>query len=168
MRVFKGKKGALFFTIDTIIASLIVTLTIIIVVSFYTNKPVTEDSKLVLDNFATYITSTTIRQISTQSNFIYFDPNETEQDLYVYQKISSLVHSGNTLIAAGLAQNITNVALPAHYGIAYSIDNTTIYQRQSIDDAGTTTNLTTRILTIYLNASGELIGPNSTKISVWI
>jgi len=173
--VTKEKKGAMFFTVDAMIAAIVVSITAILVISLYIQKPVTEDTFLVLNNYVDYISNTKMDTFKNQYRYIYDGQNETDVDLFVYQKIAKLEIEGNSAIATDFAKNITENVInlvPPQFGFQYYVDNNKIYQRSSGNSADfgeefTQTNISYRILTYYTNSSDEVVGPIITRITMW-
>lgn len=168
------KRGALFFTVDTMIAGIVLTLTIIMVVSMSIREPVTQDTYVTVVNYVDYLTKTQMKDFRNQYRYIYDDSNETDPNLYVYQKIYKLQVEGKGVLAQDLVRNITErieSLVPDNFGMRYTIEYASteydIYQRSTLRDSHAQTNLTTKLLTHYLDENNTLVGPAITKISIW-
>ena len=159
------KKGALFFTVDTMIAGLIFTMTVIVVLSFYVRQPIIEDTQTILENYATYVTTVKMSTFNT-NRVIYYDPIEPDPGFGVHQKILKLNVTNNNDQARGFIENFTRVVVPPQFGVQYSIDDYIIFERSSPNDEYTETNLTTKIISFYFDGT-TLIGPHITRLSVW-
>jgi len=170
----RKKRGALFFTVDTMVAGIILTLTIIMIVSMYIREPVTQDTYVSLVNYANYITTTQMKDFRNQYRYIYNDPNEEDMNFFVYQKIFKLHKEGKANIAQDLVKNISeNIEslVPDNFGISYTLNYSStefdIYRRGTSVDNFAITNLSIKILTHYLDENNTLVGPAITKISIW-
>ena len=159
------KRGALFFTVDTMIAGLIFTMTVIVVLSFYVRQPIIEDTQTIQENYATYITTVKMSTFNT-NRVIYYDSLEEDPDFSVHQKILKLNVSNQNELAEGFIDNFSKVVVPPQFGVQYAIDDYIIYERSSPNDEYTETNLTTKIITFYFDGT-TLIGPHITRLSVW-
>jgi hypothetical protein len=160
------KRGALFFTIDTMVAGIVFTLTAVIVLSLYINQPVTQDTYQALSNYISYVTDIKMESFRNVYLFIYDDHNETDPTFSVYQKIDKLEMEGKHDIAEDFVKNFTDIIVPDQFGISYYIDGTLIYERFTGREEYTTTNLSASLLTFYI-ANDTTIGPNITRVSIW-
>lgn len=159
------KRGALFFTVDTMVAGLIFTMTVIVVLSFYVRQPIIQDTQIVLNNYVTYITDVKMENFR-RNIYIYNDVNEMDPDLSVYQKILKLNVTDNNIIATGFIENFTKILVPPQFGVQYAIDDWIMFTRSTGNEEYTETNLSTNLLTYYIEGD-TLIGPKITRISIW-
>ena len=158
------KRGAIFFTIDAMIAGIIFALTVIVLLSLYVNQPVVEDTMDATQNYISYITETQMYQFRSSYKFIYDDPNESQTQFPIYQKIAWLVANGSMDNSKSFIDNFTKLVLPDQFGIQYKIDNLIIYERPSSQEIKT--NLSFRLMT-YFPADNTTYGPNITQVSIW-
>lgn len=161
-----GKRGALFFTVDTMVAGLVFTLTVIVILSMIINKPVIQDTYNTVNNYKTYITDVKMDRFRNIYRYIYDDPLESDLQFPVYQKISKLYYEGKIEIAEDFINNFTNIILPAQFGIMYKLDDEVIYLRSNGREQFARTNLTSKLLTFF-EANDTIVGPNITSISIW-
>jgi hypothetical protein len=160
-----NKRGALFFTLDTLLAGLILAFTIVLMLSLDIQEPIVQDTKRYLDNFVDYIT---IASMSEVGNTVYPYNVQTEGvfDLKVHENIHKLYYvdlnetKTQDLIRAAVANFV-----PEGRGISYTINNDTIF----IDDQNVinpTVHLSFSIITYY-RYNDEIFGPNITQVSIW-
>ncbi len=164
------KKGALFFTVDAMIAAVVLSFTAILLISFYTQEPITQDTFDVLNNYVDYITDTQMNTYSTQYRYIYSGQNDSDQNLFVYQKIAKLYLEGNTELATSFANNITENVIglvPPQFGFEYYIDENPVYRRNVGSSEYVVTNISHRILTYFTLNNNTVIGPHITRITIW-
>lgn len=164
----RGKSGAVFFTLDTLIAGLIVTVTIMLVMSIYSSRPVVEDTYHELNNFLSFLASTTMKDVRDKYQFAYDDAYEEDLELFVYQKVYKMLieDGGDTARASVLVANLTRFVVPSHLGFEYVVNDTIIYEDnlERLDYARTS--LTGRILTYYVDDSLD-IHITTTNITIW-
>ena len=156
----------MFFTVDTMMAGIVFTLTVVVVLSFFVNKPIIEDTKAYIDNYVSYITETKMIQYRTSYRFIYDDSNEPHPDLAVYQKVYVLVSNDQNETARSFINNFTRAILPDHVGVEYMIDDNLIYNRTTVPNESIRSSLSTSILTYFFNGA-SIQGPSITRITVW-
>ncbi|MFP4567795.1 MAG: hypothetical protein ACLFN8_02530 [Candidatus Woesearchaeota archaeon] len=162
-----NKKGATFFTIDTLIAGLIILVTIILVLSIFTSKPVVEDTYHDLNNYVTFLASTTMRDVRDNYQFAYNAAFEDDLDLFVYQKVYKLYLEGDVSEAHSLIANLTGFVVPHHLGFSYTVGDFEVFSRNEdlLDFAKTS--LTSRLLTFYFNESDFTTSLTTTNITIW-
>jgi len=164
------KKGAMFFTVDAMVAAIVLSITAILVISFYVQEPVTQDTFIVVNNYVDYITDTKMETFTSQYRYIYSSQNETDTDLFVYQKIAKLHMEGKTDIATNFTKNITENIIdlvPQQFSFEYYVDGTQIYQRALPNAEYAITNISHRILTYYTYENDTVVGPLVTRITIW-
>jgi len=176
-----SRKGALFFTVDSMLAGLIFVLTVMFVLSFYLQKPVVSDVQTVSNAFTNYITTTTMKDFNQRNRYLYYDANEQQPDFTVAQKVAYLKNSGKISVANSFIANITNITIPAQYGIEYVYDGSVIFSRNAAAFGTPPTNISSYVITYYINDSafnrsgiivgpgiiGPIVGPKPTTILVW-
>ena len=163
------KRGSSFFTIDAMIAGMIIVAVITSIFSFYISKPETEDVQTTLNNYVLYITQTKMKYFNEKNPLIYYDENETQPDATAIQKIAYLWDKGdseNRTKARAFIANITNRRIPKQFGFAYIYENDTLYNYSS-NSFNPTINITVNVATFYLNDTKDFIGPKLTKIRMW-
>ena len=164
----KNKRGALFFTIDTLVAAIALSLTVVILLSLFMVEPVTEDLQFQLTSYADYVMITDMRSYTTTPGHIYTVSNDTQLSLKVHEQVSLHVHSDEGGTARSFVENFTRVIVGEQFGVQYSIDGAVVYSRPLGEDTEAFMNLTTRMITYFKTDDGEIIGPNITSISLWI
>jgi len=162
-----SRKGALFFTVDSIIAGLIFVLTVMFVFSFYLQKPIVSDVQTVSNTFTDYITTTTMKDFNQRNRYLYYDANEQQPDFTVAQKVAYLKDIGKTAVANSFISNITNISIPSQYGMEYVYNDKVIFSRNATSFGTPPTNITSYVVTYYVGDSGNIVGPNPTEILVW-
>ena len=156
-----NKRGVLFFTTDTMIAALVLTMTAILVSSFFVNQPTTSDVSFQINQYSDYIRYTDMGNIDT---FVATrPPGDSEQaDLKIHEKILYLhEQEGNS---ESFVQNLSDLLVSDAFGISYSIDDSTVFKSDLGYDPEI--NLSESIMT-YFVYEDELHGPNITKVSIW-
>ena len=166
VKLIKNKKGATFFTLDTLIAGLIIIVTLILVLSIYLSKPVIEDIHHDLNNYANFITTTTMKEVRDNYHFAYNDAFEEDLELYVYQKAYKLIQEDEKEKAIGLIRDLTTYTFPNHIGIEYAVGDEIIYFANEQRRGLAKSSITTRILTFYVE-DNENVELTTTNITVW-
>lgn len=166
-RKLNSRKGALFFTVDSIIAGLIFVLTVMFVFSFYLQKPAVSDVQTVSNAFTNYITTTTMKDFNQRNRYLYYDENETQPDFTVAQKVAYLTDTGKIAIAKSFVSNITNITIPSQYGMSYIYNNSVVFSRNAAILGTPLTNISAYVVTYYSGDNGVLVGPKPTAILVW-
>ncbi len=166
--VFRGrKKGALFFTVDTILAAITFTFTVIVIFSFFISAEITEDVYVILNNYNEYVINTKMETFITSYRDVYTDARSAKPDLAVYEQVAYLENTGQRGVAESFIFNVTRTIVPEHFGFMYSVDGSVIY----VNDAGIVepiTNISTILLTYFVDIDGVVQGPNTTRISIWV
>jgi hypothetical protein len=160
-----NKKGSLFFTIDTLIAGFILTLLVLLLMSFITSSPVVEDTKFVLDEYSNHILTTEMRSVSI---FVYTLGTQRPdiRNLKIHEKIALLANTDRLNIAQSFLNNLTPRIVQEGHGISYFVDDILIYESIKNPEFEQKIELTTKFMTYFLYQD-ELIGPNITTIKVW-
>ena len=168
--LFKRKSGAVFFTLDTLIAGLIVLVTIILIFSIYSSRPAAEDTFHELNNYMSFISSTTLREVREEYYNWYEVPplSSDDLDLYVHQKVYKMFLDNDTVNASHLVGNLSLVIIPAHFGFEYVVNDSVIFlmNNHTREHELEKTSITNRILTFYINES-DYIHLTTTNITVW-
>ena len=165
-RIFKSRRGAIFSTLDTLIAGLIIVVTLILVLSIYTSRPVVEDTYHDLSNYMNFLTSTTMRAVRDNYDTAYQNPHEQDLDLYIYQKVYKLYLEDNLDEARSLVGNLSTIIIPAHMGFRYDVADETIFSMNTQRYSVATTSVTNRLLTFVVNDTGS-VHITTTNITVW-
>ncbi len=167
---FQGgkKRGAIFFTVDTMIAAITFTLTVVVIYSFFIADSVTEDAQVVLNNYNDYLINTKMESFLTSYRDVYTDARNAKPDLVVYEQIAYLQNTGRSSSASSFAENITFRILPDHFGFQYMLDDTVVYTRSLVGGDRPSMNISTVILTYFIDKDNNVQGPNVTRISVWV
>ncbi len=157
-----NKKGVIFFTADTMIAALVLAMTIIILLSFYINQPISSDVLFLLNEYEDYVLYTDMKNIDS---IIYTPPPEESEigGLKVHEKIL-LLHRNNSVESEQFVSDLSDMLISDVYGISYSLDDEVVFKRGIHDEV--VINLSKNILT-YFVYEDEIYGPNITKVSIW-
>jgi hypothetical protein len=165
--IIRDKKGATFFTLDTMIAGFVILVTIILVMSVYTSKPVVEDTYYELNNYMQFLSSTTMRDVRDNYQFAYSNSFERDLDSYVYQKVYKLYLEDNMSEATRLIGNLTGFVVPEHLGFEYAVGSDVVYATNVDQRKFAKTSLTSRLITYYFNESDSSIKLTTTNVTVW-
>jgi hypothetical protein len=170
MGVKRVRKGVMFFTVDALIAGVILTLTVAFLLSFVLNKPATTDAKFYLNSVTDYITHTEMYQFNGSYKFVYYDSAESNPSMPIYQKILLMKSSSKYALVnvSDFVKNFSLLILPEHVGLRYELDNVLIYSRHEDRVSDAKMSLTTSLLTYALDENNVLYGPSVTKITVWV
>ncbi len=162
------KRGVMFFTVDALMAGVIFTFTVVLLLSFLLKVPISTDAKYYLDGYVDYVTTTKMSQYRVTSR-IYYDQNERNPNMLVYQKILLMKGRGysNETIYSFL-DNISGFILPRHIGVEYKLDDEIIYSRHADTIDGASIYLTTDLLTFVIDENNVMYGPNITTVTVWV
>jgi hypothetical protein len=169
-----NKRGGYFFVLDVFIASAIIVLTLIIIFSSRVNTPPSETSYRIAEDFMGFLTTTEIRDISnpykvnlTKGGFI----NDTRLNLVQVLAVLNYTHAKNSTgqsFASCFLESISNGVVPAKYGMNYSIDGTSIYERNPETYPAANLVLSSRRVTFFrINAQG-LYGPVISEVKIWV
>ena len=164
------KRGASFFTIDAMIAGLILVAAITTLFSTYINKPEIEDVQTVLINYVEYITTTKMNYFNKINPAIYYDENEKHPDYTINQKVAYLWDSEDETLrnkSKSFVKNFTDTIVPKQFGVKYIYEDTVIYNHTIAPDEQPIINLTINIATFYINDTKDLVGPKTTKVILW-
>jgi hypothetical protein len=165
----QDKKGVMFFTVDALMAGVIFTLTVVLLLSFILNTPKSIDAKYYIEGYISYVTSTSMKELSNNYKFVYYDPLEKNQDLMVYQKVLLMKNGAySDEFITSFVENFTSFVVPAHVGVEYSIDGEVIYSRHTDRIDGASIYLSNSILTFAIDENNVMYGPNITKLTVWV
>lgn len=164
-RIFKNKSGAVFFTLDTLIAGLIIVVTLILVLSIYSSRPVIEDTYHDLNNYMNFLTRTTMKDVRDNYDSAYKNPFEEDLDLYVYQKVYKLYLQGNETEARNLVGNLSPIIIPSHMGFEYAVGDDVVFRMNENRLSVARTSITNRLLTFVVNDS--VVHLTTTNITVW-
>lgn len=165
--IIRDKRGATFFTLDTLIAGFIILVTIILIMSIHTSKPVVEDTYYELNNYMQFLSSTTMREVRDDYQFAYSDSFERDLDSYVYQKAYKLYLEGNESQARSLIGNLTGFIIPEHLGFEYVVGDVVLYVMNENQRKFAKTSLTNRLITYYYNESDSSIQLTTTNVTIW-
>jgi hypothetical protein len=170
MGVRRERKGVMFFTVDALIAGVIFVLTVSFLLSFLLNKPQTTDIQFYLNGYSDYIINTKMEQFTGNYDFVYYDPDEPNPSLAVYQKVLLMTESGRYPFSTvqSFVQNFSGVLIPEHVGVEYKIDSRVIYSRHADRVGDAKVLLTTSMLTFAVDENNAVYGPNVTTITVWV
>lgn len=165
-KIFKSKKGVTFFTLDTLFAGMIILITIILVLSIYSSRPSAENAFHELNNYMSFLSSTTMRDV--RDNYPVSVPLGLEEDLdlFVYQKFYKLHEEGEEEILKSLLEDLTSFIIPLHIGFEYAIDEEAIYVLNNNTRNFAKASLTNRLLTYYVDNESN-VNWNVTRITVW-
>jgi hypothetical protein len=170
MGVKRMRKGVMFFTVDALIAGVILTLTVAFLLSFFVEKPMATDAKFYLDGYTDYVVNTQMSKFTSKYNGVYTDPEEPNPSLPIYQKV--LLMTSNQKYSFTTTQsfvaNVTNIVIPEHVGVEYKIDDVIIYSRHADRLPKAKMLLTNSMLTFAVDENNVIYGPNVTKITVWV
>lgn len=160
-----NKRGALFFTLDTLIAGMILSLTIVLALNLSVDGPRLDDTKKSLDNLHDYLLFTDMSQVG-QIIYPYNVQNEGVATLKAHEQIHNLyVVQGNDTKAQSFITNIVRNIIPEGRGISYTLNNNTIYlDNQNV--VNPRINISMNLLTYYRH-NDEVFGPNITRITIW-
>ncbi|MGV8168924.1 MAG: hypothetical protein ACP5N3_02605 [Candidatus Nanoarchaeia archaeon] len=168
MRTVGGKRGVLFFTVDALIAGVILTLTVILLLSFLLKTPYSVDAKYYIDGYSDYILNTKMNQFRGNYQFVYYDPNEPTPNIYVYEKILYMQYNGYpSATITSFIENFTSITLPEHVGVEYKLGNDVLYSRHTNRINDSDIYLSQSIFT-FVADENTIYGPNVTKITIWV
>jgi hypothetical protein len=169
----KNKKGVMFFTVDALMAGVIFTFTVVLLLSFMLKVPVSVDAKYYLDEYTDYVSNTKMSQFKSTSK-IYYDAQEQNPDMLIYQKILLMKYNGySDATITSFVENFSSFVLPKHIGVEYKLDDVIIYSRNGTGAGEISINksdiyLSTSILTFVVDENNVLYGPNVTRLAVWV
>lgn len=170
-----NKKGALFFTLDILIALTIIVSVFIVLGSTDVLSTPTGQVKSQLVDYTDFFYETTVVDANTNFNYTYSAPEfnafsqSRRAQSSLFQEVSYEYHNNLGSRGSETVQNLTAIILPSTYSIEYKIDNTTIYSNIRTEKDEAQVHLTQRLITLTENrATEELIGPNTTEINIWI
>ncbi|MCF7871428.1 hypothetical protein K9L97_00155 [Candidatus Woesearchaeota archaeon] len=160
------KKGASFFTVDAMIAGVIIIAAITLILAATISRPKIESTQQILNNYIDYITNTKIDYYNKKNRVIYYNPNEPHPEFTITQKIAYLVDNDQTETATSFIKNFSKLTIPKQISFRYIYENQTIYTQEN-EIITPTINLTTNIPTFYINDEGQYQGPKLTQIQIW-
>lgn len=159
-----NKRGGVFFSLDAILASIILLMTSLVILSFFLSGPVSSDARAQLDVLSSYIF---INKIENINPTIYNIGSERDLgDLYVHEMIALLVQRNEEEKVQNFIENIDNFLLLESYGILYELEDNTVYYRPREPLNKATTNISTSFLTYFIY-DDSAYGPLETKVTIW-
>ncbi|MFT4261463.1 MAG: hypothetical protein ACMXX9_03450 [Candidatus Woesearchaeota archaeon] len=159
-----NKRGALFFTLDTLIAGIILSLTIVLALNLSVDGPRLDDTQANLQNLYDYLMFTDMDAVGLI--YEYDAQNEGVGSLKVHEQIHNLyINQGNETKANDFIRNIVRQIIPEGRGISYTLNNDTIFlDNQNVINPRI--NISMNLLTYY-RYNDEVFGPNITRITIW-
>lgn len=166
--VTKSKKGGIFFTLDAVMAGIVLLMTSLVILSFFSSGPVSSDARVQLDLFGSYIHNTYMEDVDPT---IYNLPEDSPyEDLRVHEMIAHLNQESKEENLSTLLTGLDELLLLKSYGVSYKIDNDLIYERRRQPDVDPITNISTSFLTFNeITAAKSFInfGTKNTTITIW-
>lgn len=165
-----NKRGAIFFTIDTLIAGLIILVTIILALSIHSSKPVVEDMYHELNRLVSFLSSNTMRDVRDRYSFAYVYSSDEDLELTIYEMVYKLYLEQGVDSARALVANMSSIVVPSHVGVVYSVGDVVIYSTNQERFSFARSSITNRLLTYYVNSSSEDFDVllTTTNITVWV
>lgn len=147
-------------------ASLIITLALMLLLSIYFSRPVVEDVQHEVSNFANFVTSTTMRDIRDEYQAVYdvVDVEGRDLDLFVYQMAFKMAEE-NCSDAREFIGALSLFIVPPQINVEYSVGGCSHFQGH-MQERGLARSVVNRnILTFYVNDSDLKMA--STNITMW-
>lgn len=128
-----NKKGGIFFILDAFLASGIITIALLAVLSASKAPNVSvDDNKNMLINYMDFFENTKV--YAAQGEIIeelLANGNISNKEENLFQAITELMIKNKTTNATNLVREQTNIILPIQYGIKFKYNNITIYNRST-------------------------------------
>jgi hypothetical protein len=163
------KRGSFFFTLDVFIASIIITLTLVLIFNSYSTTEITEDNQQALSNYMFYLTQTEIADMNDIHIYEQIENKVIRRlDYRIYEQIAEFQYRGEHQLASNLAKNVTDDTLPPQFGMMYILNGTHIYNR-SIDTYDTTTMvLVAHKITFFRINTTDIYELADTEVRIWV
>ena len=124
------KKRGVFFTVDAVLATSIIVLTILAASSFYVNEIKTETANYLSNDLIRVFTNLKISEVvNSYIEELIAEGNITRLNNTILEQIGEFWSESNMEQAAAFARNITEELIPARFGIGIWVDNELIYKR---------------------------------------
>ena len=124
------KKRGVFFTVDAVLASSIIVLTIIAASSFYVNEIKTETASYLSNDLIRVFTNLKISEVvNSYIEELIAEGNITRLNNTILEQIGEFWSESNMEQASAFAMSVTEDLIPARFGIGIWVDNELIYSR---------------------------------------
>jgi len=170
-----NKKGALFFTLDILLSLIVIVSVFIVLGSTDVSSAPTSQVKSQITDYTDFFYETPVIDANSNFNYTYQAPDfnafsqSRRAESSLFQEVSYLYHNDIGSKGSETVQNLTSIVLSNTYSIEYKIDNHTVYSNKRTEKENAQVYLTQRLITLTENRStGDLIGPNTTEISIWV
>lgn len=158
-------KNAILFTIDSLLASGIVIITILLISNFYTVEEQKGSINYVPQDLLLDYSSITIGQVNNDyAKSLVSSGAITNVNNTVLEQIGYFWSSGSTDLAANLAKNLTEGIIPKNYGYSVLADGQSIYTRNATMKSGL---VSSRMMVSGLSGMSNFWGPIIVEIRVW-
>lgn len=124
------KRGAYFFVIDVFVASIIIIIALIMIFNFFLKSPETEQSRLYANDFMNFLLTTEVRDFqNSYKTELVVNKNITNTQQSLFNQIIEFHKKGEDDINRKFINNISQGIIPDIYGLSYTINKTSIYNR---------------------------------------
>lgn len=172
----KERKAQLFFTTDTFLAIVILVGTFLLVQSSFTSESQGEDPQQAMVELNSFLTETTVNELQESYPGVYdnppnFDPQSDawRRQLSVYQELNYLDNNGYEAEAETLLERLAELIISERFNYRFTVNGDVLIEDINTPVSESPAYVTKRSL-IYspTNQGGDIIGPNTTKVDLWL
>ncbi len=160
-------KSGYFFLIDSLVAIGVLTVGIVLILSYVERTPRTEQPYTVSEDILNLLQKNRVRDINNNYiDLLRADGNITDTAKPLMEQIAEFYYRGEQDLISPFLRNITRQLIPSEYNYVLNIDNTTVHNvsRMSILDARYVTPARAVVHGLY---KSELYGPYSVEVISW-
>lgn len=169
------RKASLFFTTDTLVAVIVLVGTYLILQSSVASDTRQVDPKREIIELDQFLGETTVEDLLSEYPTVYDPPGMSGQEdawrreLTLYQELNYLDNNGYDANATELLKRVSDLVISNRFSYTYSVNGKTFLNNTQIPINQTPTYVTKRVLIYSPTAGGgQIIGPNKTKIAIWL
>ena len=158
-------KKAIFFTIDSLLASGIVIIAILLVSNFYYAENKSANVKYASQDLIKIFSTTTVGDLDNDyAKSLVSSGDIKNTNNTVLEQIGEFWANNNQSLATNFTKNITEEVVPKNYGFGVLIDGKNIYTRNL-----TLNNelVSSRSMVSGISGASSLWGPNMIELRVW-
>ena len=163
-----NKRGAYFFVLDAIIGGAILLVTLVTIMNSNFNAPNTKSTYTLAEDTLNFMHNTkVINYRSEYVNSLLDQGIINDPELTIFEQTATFYYNNNFSLARNFTKKILDSVLENQYGVSYSIDNTTIYNRSLSNINISNFVLTSRKIVFVTENATTQFGPDIVEMRVW-
>ena len=162
------KRGAYFFVIDVFVASAIIIIALVLIFNFFLNRPEMQHPRLYASDVMSFLLSTEVGKLqNTYVESLIKNGNITNTKQSLFSQILEFHKKGKDDINRLFIHNITTGLIPKTYGIEYTINGTSVYNKSLATLSTATFSVSAKRICFLRINSTEIYGPVMCEVQVW-